>query len=462
MRDARFGTDLGLGVASYVVMTAIRGLVMFGAMPLLRRGHYGFGWRDALVITWGGLRGAVGLALAVAVYGDKALQDVPGMFGAETGARFQQVVLLHVSMTVGLTLLLNAPTSAPLLKSIGLTKLTDDRLSRLQLAQLALKRKRDSSLLSMSHHPIHKDVVWSSVQRLANFDQMCASILGQSYHFDESEAWNPAKEALSASGGGAHASQSHEALGLRRRRRDTHDESGSRSGTPNTTRAHDKQRAAGALDCARRRWHAIHTKLLVVNNLVGEKTFVLDFKRRLRRKRLREAKFRALELLKAHVWGMYKDGQVTPTAAQLLKHAIMHQVDELEAGRALDSPNPFPFEPLTRNLRMRPTMLRIAHAVGRIGNASVLFRPLTGRARKVVYAEFGRGYDVMVGYLLANEELLCAHDEGSKFSLDAEFDTELKATIKSNIKVRSANAPLRTPSRAFSRVLNLLHTGIGV
>ena len=54
-------------MAVYAAMTLYRGLIMFGVIPLFSRSQYGYTWRDALVITWGGLRGAVGLALAVAV-----------------------------------------------------------------------------------------------------------------------------------------------------------------------------------------------------------------------------------------------------------------------------------------------------------------------------------------------------------------------------------------------------------
>jgi sodium/hydrogen exchanger 10/11 len=33
---------------------------------------YGFTWQTAVVVSWGGLRGAVGLALALQVYIDQA------------------------------------------------------------------------------------------------------------------------------------------------------------------------------------------------------------------------------------------------------------------------------------------------------------------------------------------------------------------------------------------------------
>ena len=41
---------------------------MNGALfPVLKRVGYSMTWKDVVVITWGGLRGAVGLALALVV-----------------------------------------------------------------------------------------------------------------------------------------------------------------------------------------------------------------------------------------------------------------------------------------------------------------------------------------------------------------------------------------------------------
>lgn len=40
-----FWTDLGYGFVMYAAMTLIRGLVMFGVMPLFRKSHYGYSWQ---------------------------------------------------------------------------------------------------------------------------------------------------------------------------------------------------------------------------------------------------------------------------------------------------------------------------------------------------------------------------------------------------------------------------------
>eukprot|EP00656_Telonema_subtile_P018947 TRINITY_DN20294_c0_g1_i2.p1 TRINITY_DN20294_c0_g1~~TRINITY_DN20294_c0_g1_i2.p1 ORF type:complete len:468 (+),score=127.53 TRINITY_DN20294_c0_g1_i2:38-1441(+) len=60
---------------NYLFLNAIRALIIYGSMPLLRRTGYSFDLGRSAVATWGGLRGAVGLAMAIIVMDDDALSD---------------------------------------------------------------------------------------------------------------------------------------------------------------------------------------------------------------------------------------------------------------------------------------------------------------------------------------------------------------------------------------------------
>ena len=44
--------------------------------PLLKKVGYGMTWRNGAVLTWGGLRGAVGLALALLVARDSEIDQI--------------------------------------------------------------------------------------------------------------------------------------------------------------------------------------------------------------------------------------------------------------------------------------------------------------------------------------------------------------------------------------------------
>lgn len=52
-----------------------RGLVIGLMCPILQRIGYGMTWQDGLVLTWSGLRGAVGLTLALLVWEDPHLNQ---------------------------------------------------------------------------------------------------------------------------------------------------------------------------------------------------------------------------------------------------------------------------------------------------------------------------------------------------------------------------------------------------
>jgi len=46
-------------------------------MPLLQRMGYGLKWENMIIMMWGGLRGAVGLCLAIEVFRGKLCQTHP-------------------------------------------------------------------------------------------------------------------------------------------------------------------------------------------------------------------------------------------------------------------------------------------------------------------------------------------------------------------------------------------------
>lgn len=56
----------------YLSFFLLRSLVISFFAPFLMHIGYGFTWQTAVVVSWGGLRGAVGLALALQVYIDQA------------------------------------------------------------------------------------------------------------------------------------------------------------------------------------------------------------------------------------------------------------------------------------------------------------------------------------------------------------------------------------------------------
>jgi CPA1 family monovalent cation:H+ antiporter len=106
--------DLGLLLVLLAGALAARALVLYGVLPLVSRGEARRVRGDhKLVMLWGGLRGAVTLALALGVREDLALPE---------GVRHAVAVL--ATGFVLFTLLVQATTLRPLIHYLGLDRLT--------------------------------------------------------------------------------------------------------------------------------------------------------------------------------------------------------------------------------------------------------------------------------------------------------------------------------------------------
>ncbi|XP_022665781.1 sodium/hydrogen exchanger 10-like isoform X2 [Varroa jacobsoni] len=106
--------DLFLILVTYIAVTVFRFFMIGVLSPFLCRLGYGLQWQDAVVMTWGGLRGAVGLALALSVARNPYIEH------PEVGHK----ILIHVSGIVMLTLLVNATTTNMLLRVLGMNALS--------------------------------------------------------------------------------------------------------------------------------------------------------------------------------------------------------------------------------------------------------------------------------------------------------------------------------------------------
>mmetsp|Transcript_13271 Transcript_13271/g.31057 ORF Transcript_13271/g.31057 Transcript_13271/m.31057 type:complete len:1203 (-) Transcript_13271:95-3703(-) len=117
----------------YVVLVLVRTCFIFASRPLLQKlslHSIPVSRADAVVMSWGGLRGAVGLALAIQVYNDRAPDDddIPQI--SEDTAR--QVYFLVGGVAL-LTTIINATTAPILVKWLGITALPASQLRLLKI-----------------------------------------------------------------------------------------------------------------------------------------------------------------------------------------------------------------------------------------------------------------------------------------------------------------------------------------
>eukprot|EP00928_Gymnodinium_smaydae_P037687 TRINITY_DN26119_c0_g1_i2.p1 TRINITY_DN26119_c0_g1~~TRINITY_DN26119_c0_g1_i2.p1 ORF type:complete len:502 (+),score=72.11 TRINITY_DN26119_c0_g1_i2:46-1506(+) len=102
--DVKLGAaDWGWLPALYVFGLLIRALVVFSFFPLLHKMGAKVSWQEAVVMVWGGLRGAVGLALAVEVAHISVDLNKNQLSADELQRR--QLILFQCSMFTTLTLL---------------------------------------------------------------------------------------------------------------------------------------------------------------------------------------------------------------------------------------------------------------------------------------------------------------------------------------------------------------------
>ena len=107
--------DLGLLVVLLVTAFAARAAVLYGVLPAF--GKIGLADKVSMAYTtvmfWGGLRGAVSLALALAIHENEAIPE-----------DIRSFVVVMVTGFVLFTLFVNAPTMGPLMAWLGLDKLS--------------------------------------------------------------------------------------------------------------------------------------------------------------------------------------------------------------------------------------------------------------------------------------------------------------------------------------------------
>ncbi|OWF55657.1 sodium/hydrogen exchanger 10-like isoform X2 [Mizuhopecten yessoensis] len=149
------GKDWFFMFALYFGIFVIRGMVIAIFSPILRHTGYGMSWQEGIIMTWGGLRGAVSLALALQVaHHDEIDQE-------KVGIR----VLIHVSGIVFLTLLVNASTTGALLQILGMSDISPAKRMAMANSLRYLQDMRDRTLNMLKTDRFLADADWDTVEK---------------------------------------------------------------------------------------------------------------------------------------------------------------------------------------------------------------------------------------------------------------------------------------------------------
>ena len=135
----------------YVGIHLIRGLIVVVLFPAMKRIGYGVTKADALVLWWGGLRGVIGLAMALII----AESDMPSYI--------KDPFLFITAGIVLLTSLLNATTIKAMVKGLGLTKISVARAAVISHAIENLRESAEARLELMKNDRFMGGAEWEKV-----------------------------------------------------------------------------------------------------------------------------------------------------------------------------------------------------------------------------------------------------------------------------------------------------------
>eukprot|EP01062_Namystynia_karyoxenos_P046107 TRINITY_DN34435_c0_g1_i1.p1 TRINITY_DN34435_c0_g1~~TRINITY_DN34435_c0_g1_i1.p1 ORF type:complete len:1368 (+),score=278.27 TRINITY_DN34435_c0_g1_i1:63-4166(+) len=148
--------DYGYLAVLYVGVNIIRGLGLFMLRGWMNKfGMYQLDRSNSILCTWGGLRGAVGLALALIVFGD---QEILCAF-PELGARF----LFHTAGICTLTLMVNGVSTGRVVARLGLSKVSHSKKYAMQAAYKSLINHSRDTQLELRRQPVFRDAQWKTV-----------------------------------------------------------------------------------------------------------------------------------------------------------------------------------------------------------------------------------------------------------------------------------------------------------
>ncbi|CAG9467732.1 unnamed protein product [Pedinophyceae sp. YPF-701] len=150
------GSDFGWGICLYVFANVVRFAMVFCFLPVLRRMGYGLDWRQSVVISWGGLRGAVGLAIALIINIDEAILD----------QRYKDIALLHMGIMAVVTLLVNGTLTPWVLSALKMNQSNPAKDQFLDHALEEMEQLAEKKLKHLMNDPLVGDPDWRKVNQL--------------------------------------------------------------------------------------------------------------------------------------------------------------------------------------------------------------------------------------------------------------------------------------------------------
>jgi NhaP-type Na+/H+ or K+/H+ antiporter len=153
----------------YVGIHLVRAIVIGIFYPFMRKAGYGLPKKDAIVVWYGALRGAIGLALALIV---------AGVDDQYITAEIKDQFLFLTAGIVTLTLLINASTVKYIVQGLGLTKVSPAKAKMLENAREYLHESTLNQIERLKEDRFIKKSDWDEVAKYVPPVEASAGIEG--------------------------------------------------------------------------------------------------------------------------------------------------------------------------------------------------------------------------------------------------------------------------------------------
>jgi len=141
-------------VIMFIGLNVIRYIMVLVLMPILRRNGYGLSWSEFIILGWGGLRGALGMTMALMV---NCNQNIP--------EEIRHHVLVYTAGVVTLTLCVNATLSKTIVNKLKLSGVESASEKHIWNQLLSLLRNHDIDALSaLKKDPYLEQANWQEVE----------------------------------------------------------------------------------------------------------------------------------------------------------------------------------------------------------------------------------------------------------------------------------------------------------
>ena len=148
----------------YVAIHIIRGLVILMHYPFMKNSGYGLPVRDAVVVWYGALRGAIGLALALIVAGvDSTVLAETMDISVAQATTIKDQFLFIIAGTVTLTLLVNATTIKMLVIKLGLLDVPPVKALAMKASSEYMRSSAENHMQKLKEDRHLRKANWSTV-----------------------------------------------------------------------------------------------------------------------------------------------------------------------------------------------------------------------------------------------------------------------------------------------------------